>query len=287
MTKNKQRGNKLGFLIFDIYLSIGIKHAYALLYFVCLHYLIFDRKAVEITGKYINLRFPNSSFFKKYLHIYKIFINTGKNLIDLRQLEKNSEKVQFETDNKTIIKYIKEKNGLLLLSSHTGNWQVMMRKLPNFNVKKNIVMRLHNHPQINEFLKLEKGELFNINIIDADKGLEASIEILTELSNGNLVSIMADRTISSAQNIKVKFFNKEIEIPKGPFLIAASSNARIMQLIPFRISPASYKLQIYAINLPKKLTKKEKIKYFAQEYTKNIENFLTAHPYEWNATTLS
>jgi lauroyl/myristoyl acyltransferase len=286
MVKNKQRGNRLGFIIFDIYLSIGVKHAYALLYFVCIHYLLFDRTAVKSTAKYIKLRFPKCNFFKKYIHIYKIFINTGKNLVDLRLLEKKQEQLQFQCNNQPIIECLKNKNGLLMLSSHTGNWQIMMRKLPDFNVKKNIVMRLHNHPEIDEFFKLEKGELFNINIIDADKGLEASIEILQELSNGNLVSIMADRTISSSQNIQVDFFNKKIEIPKGPFLIAASSKADIIQLIPFRINAASYKIKTYIISIPTGLNKKMKINYISQKYTDNIEKFLSEHPYEWNATSL-
>jgi len=287
MKKNRQRGNKLGFLIFDFYLSLGIKHAYALLYFVCLYYLFFDFKLKKKSAGYISLRFPDAKGFKKNIHLYKLFINTGKNLIDLRQLDKRPDKVQFKCDNDLIIRILKEGNGLLMLSSHTGNWQIMMRKLPDFKVKRNVVMQLNGFEDVNEFLKIEGGGEFGINIIDADNGMDASLKILSELADGNIVSIMADRGISSAKNISVNFFNETLLLPKGPFLIAAVSCSPIVQLIPFRNADCSYKLETYRIDVPNCKNSNEKINKIAEMYIANIESFLLQHPYEWNATSLT
>jgi len=287
MKKNKQRGNKLGFMIFELYLALGIKHAYALLYFVSLYYLLFDFKLRKISLNYILLRFPDAGFFKKNIHLYRLYINTGKNLIDLRQLHLKPEKVNFKCDDDFIINILDDGNGLLMLSSHTGNWQVMMKKLPDFKVKKNVVMQLQGFEDLNEFLAIEDGEKESINIIDADKGMESSLQILSELQKGNIVSIMADRIISSARNISVKFFNNEVILPLGPFLIASSSTAPIVQLIPYRNDVCSYNLEIFRISVPDSVSKKEKIQIIADQYIKNIENFLIQHPYEWNATSLT
>ena len=287
MKKNKQRGNRLGFLIFELYLALGVKHAYALLYFVCLHYLLFDFRLKKASLKYILLRFSGTGFFKRYFHLYRLYINTGKNLIDLRQLQLRPEKVLFKCDDDYIIKVLDEGRGLLMLSSHTGNWQVMMKKLPDFKVRKNVVMQLQGFDELNKFLAIENGDKEGINIIDSEKGMETSLEILSELKNGNLVSIMADRTITSAKNISVKFFNNTVSLPLGPFLIAASAGAPIVQLIPYRNDTCSYKLEIYRISIPDSGKKKDKIQMIAEEYIHNIETFLTRHPYEWNATSLN
>ena len=62
----KRRGNAAGFWFFEILLrAAGLKAAYFLVEFVCLHYLIFDRDAVESAGFYIEKRFPEAGGLKK------------------------------------------------------------------------------------------------------------------------------------------------------------------------------------------------------------------------------
>ena len=52
-----RRGNRLGFLIFDLYLSLGLRHAYGLVWLVCLYYLAADRRARQALQGYLNHRF--------------------------------------------------------------------------------------------------------------------------------------------------------------------------------------------------------------------------------------
>lgn len=284
----KRRGNKLGFLIFDFYLFLGIRHAYALLYFVCFYYLLFDHQTYKVTSKYVNQRFPDAGFWKKIGHIHKLMITTGKNLIDLRQLEKHPEKVEFDCDNEPIIKILEKKKGLIMLTAHMGNWQIMMRKLPDFGVKVNIVMRPEENPVVSKFLKIDHGELYDINLIDPGKGMEAVLEIMQELSQGNIVSIMGDRTINGEQTIDLKFFESDIKLPKGPFLIANSAKAPVIQLLTTRQGPCAYALKTQAISIAETIKNKEKrICAFGEKYLQNIEEFLKQNPYEWNATSMT
>lgn len=284
----RHRGNKLGFLIFDLYLKLGIRHAYALLYFVCIYYLIFDRQAYKVTVNYVKRRFPEAGLFARIWHVYKLMITTGKNLIDLRQLEKKPQEVKFESNNKPIMKILKQKKGLFLLTAHMGNWQVMMRKLPDFGLKINIVMRPEENPVVSEILKIDHAEPYDINLIDPTKGMEAVLEIMQELDMGNIVSIMGDRKIKDEKTIELNFFGKKITLPKGPFLIANSVQAPVIQLLANRQGPSSYSLETAQIIVDKSIKDKEKrICAFAEEYIKNIEDFLDRNPYEWNATSMN
>ena len=279
-----KRGNSLGFMIFDFYLYIGIRHAYALLYFVCLYYLIFDRQTYRVTAQYAIKRFTSSGRLRRVWHIYKLMITTGKNLIDLRQLERRPEKVKFQCDNRPIEKLISKKKGLMMLTSHIGNWQIMMRKLPSFGVKTNIVIREEENPAVREFMKLDCGEPYNLNIINPESGLDAVIEIMSELSNGNIVSIMGDRVAGSEKTLSLKFFDKDICIPAGPFVIAASANVPVVLLLTSRKGACSYILESKELKIENLFDKKTKMNFLAEQYVKAIEEFLIHNPYEWNAT---
>jgi len=279
----KKRGNSLGFKIFDLYLSMGVKHAYGLLYFVALHYLIFDRKAVRVTGDYVDTRFNSPPFFSRMRHIYRLFINAGKNLIDLRQLERDFDKVHMECDTTRIRELISEGNGLLMFTAHTGNWQVMMRNLPALGAKINIVMLPEENPVVSEYLQIDKGERHEINIIDPSRGADAVLEIMHELSSGNIVSVMGDRILKGSKTLKVELFGNPTELPEGPYLIGSSARAPILFLLTRRNGPCDYTLEVNEITVTEEIKgRKEKMEKLAEKYITTLGSFLKLHPYEWS-----
>lgn len=274
-------------MIFDFYLSLGIRHAYALLYFVCLYYLIFDRKTVSTTSEYVKKRFHTANFPARIWHIYMLMVNTGKNLIDLRQLERNPDLFKFKSDNELIRQAISSGKGLIFLTAHVGNWQIMMRRLPDFHVDVNIVMRPEENPAVSEFLKIDHGEPYNLNLIDPGEGMESVIKIMKELAKGNIISIMGDRTISNEKTISLPFLGATVKLPVGPFLIAATAEAPSFLLLTKKQGPCDYTLEINELVIDKTLKNKdEKIKAVAQKYLSGIEDYLIRNPYAWNATSM-
>jgi len=290
--KKKKRGNSLGFIIFDIYLSLGIKHAYALLYFVALHYLIFDRKAVAVATEYINLRFDHPKYLTRLKHIYRLFVNAGKNLIDLRQLERNFDKVHINCDTRRIRELVAEGKGLLLFTAHVGNWQVMMRNLPDLDGKINIVMLPEENPAVKEYLQIDNNKTENykelppeksINIIDPSKGADAVLEIVQELASGNIISIMGDRVPPSSATLTVDFFGQTATIPEGPYRIAAVTGSPVLFLLTRRDGPCSYTMEVNEITIKDKTkNKREKIQLLGEKYAATLEEFLKLSPYDWS-----
>lgn len=292
----KRRGTGLGFKIFDLYLSLGIKHAYALLHFVALHYLLFDRSAVRISGEYVNARFNNPGCLARLKHIYRIFVRTGKNLIDLRVLDRDTSKVHLESDNKRIRDIVAEGNGLLLLTAHIGNWQVMMRKLPPLGAKVNIVMLPEENPAVQEFLQIDRRNNSkeqsasddslphdDVNIIDPSRGAEAVLEMVQELAAGNIVSIMADTRVPGSPTLSPEFFDATITLPEGPFRIASVAKAPVLSLLTVCKAPCSYIMKSAELTISDKtLKRKDYINLLAQRYAKTLEEFLAEYPYDWS-----
>ena len=296
MGGKQKRGTSLGFKIFDFYLSLGIKHAYALLYFVALHYLLFDRKAVAVSAGYVKLRFDNPGFFARLKHIYRLFVNAGKNLIDLRMLERDFSKVYLNPDTKRISELLAEGDGVLLLTAHIGNWQVMMRNLPQLGAKVNIVMLPEENHAVREFLQIDTNEKREdqsnaenfiprdqINIIDPTKGADAVLEIVQELTAGNIVSMMADAVLPDSPILISDFFGGTVTLSEGPFRIATATKSPVICLLPKRNAACDYAMDINEITVksPSK-KKKENIQLLADRYAGVMVTFLKKFPYEWS-----
>ena len=128
----KRRGNWLGFWFFKVLFKfLGLPGAYALLYFVCLHYLLFDGSAVLSALSYVRRRFPGANFLKQRLEIYRLFISQGKQLIDRAAILSGNNLFDIQLKGyQQLSSLLADKNkGFVLLTAHVGNWQIALTTL--------------------------------------------------------------------------------------------------------------------------------------------------------------
>lgn len=287
MNVARRRGNRLGFLIFDFFISLGVGHAYALLRFVALHYLIFDRKARYETRRYVDAMWNSPPFFKRMVLTYKLFVSAGEKLIDLRILESGSGKVDLQCDITRMKELIAQGEGLIFFTTHAGNWQLMMRKLPDFGVDIGILKRRESNDSVEAFLKIDRPETSTrIKIIDAEDGLNATISVMRELASGNIVSIMGDTPAADSKTISVEFLGGTAELPDGPFRLAVACKSPIISLFAKKTAPCEYVLTSRKIVLDEQMedpeiSHKDKARRLAGEYAAALESFLIENPFEW------
>ena len=166
----KRRGNRLGFWFFKVILRLlGLPGAYALLYFVCLHYLLFDKSAVLNALSYIQRRFPAAGFFKKRLEVYHLFISQGKQLIDRSAIlsGKNLFDIQLK-GYEQLRRLLDDKNkGFVLLTAHVGNWQIALTTLKKIAKPVYLVMRPEDNAAVKESLNIDAQDSF-IRIISPE-----------------------------------------------------------------------------------------------------------------------
>lgn len=124
INKVRKRGNILGLFFFKVTLRLfGLWPAYGLLYLVCIYYLFFDRITVKVSLSYIKRRFPGSGYFKQYLHVYLLFVNQGKQLIDkyifISEPDKFNIGLQGYEEFKSLVQ--NSSKGVILLTALVGN----------------------------------------------------------------------------------------------------------------------------------------------------------------------
>jgi predicted LPLAT superfamily acyltransferase len=280
----KRRGNRLGIGFFKVSLHLfGLRGTYGFLYFVCLYYLLFDRSAVSAALAYIVRRFPGCGYLKGRMHVYRLFVNQGKHLIDRYALVSGA--VQFDVQIKGYKQFLDmvkhAQRGLILLTAHVGNWQVAMTALKNINKTVCFHMAPEENPAVHESLRLsQKQERFKI--ISSKQLLGGVVEIMDALKQGHIVSMMGDRSDMSTV-LEASFLGERAWFPYGAFHIAASVECPVVFLLSAKVSGHQYHVDFSHALYPHYASRKNKrpqLQKMLQEFVGVLEEYAKQYPYQ-------
>ncbi|MFH0917705.1 MAG: lysophospholipid acyltransferase family protein [Candidatus Omnitrophota bacterium] len=280
----RRRGNRLGFWFFRVLLKfLGLPGAYALLYLVCLHYLIFDQRAVSNALSYIRRRFPTANFWKLRWGVYRLFISQGKQLIDRAAIlsGKNLFDIQLKGFQQLSSLLADKGKGFVLLTAHVGNWQIALTTLKKMAKPVYLVMRPEDNAAVKESLNIDAQDSF-IKIISPDGYLGGVVEAMQVLKEGNIVSIMGDRKYGF-EALETSFLKNQAYFPFGAFSLAASSNCPVVVLLSAKLGGNKYIVDVSHIIYPRYNSGKDKrqqLKIYVQEFADILNEYVGQYPYQ-------
>ena len=211
--------------------------------------------------------------------IYKSFAITLVEIMSLPHLNK-SELINLVNckNPELIIEKFNEGNGVVLLSSHFGNWEygaisiALQVQLP-FSV---VVKPLRNSLVYNW---MNKGRTkFGNDVVPLGLSIR---KIYQTLKEKKIVAMVADQR-GPKEGVKVNFFGRKAAVYTGPAALALKTGAPIICGIPIRDKDFRYKMLLVEIpvnNLPG--SEEENIREISQRYTTYLEEVIRAHPEQW------
>ena len=280
----RKRGNKFGFWFFKALLKLfGLRKTYGFLYIVCLYYLLFDRTAVSAALSYINKRFPDCGYLIRLLHVYRLFISQGKQLIDRYASVSGHTTfdIQLNGYNELIGLLRNNKQGIILLTSHIGSWQIALTTLKKIGRTVYLLMRAEDNIAVQSSLNIDR-EQDDIKIISPEQYLGGIVEIMDVLKKGHIVSIMGDRRYG-AKSVGVKFLGKKAWFPFSGFAVAAAVKSPVVVLLSNKISAHKYIVDVSNVIYPRydgKYNKQQQLYRWVQNYVEIIEVFVKKYPYQ-------
>ncbi len=281
-TATRKRGNALSFWFFKAALAtFGLKGAYGLLYPVCFCYLLFDRSAVEGAIAYISRLYPNEGVLKRHHHVFMLFVSQGKQLIDRHASLSGQVDFEFDTIGADHARDLAgdPDSGMILLTSHVGNWQLAVSTLSNLKKSVYLVMLPEHNDALKNMLKIRKDN-DHIKIISPEAHLGGVVEIMNVLKEGNIVSIMGDRAYGFG-SLTVDFMGEKASFPYGAFQIAAAAECPILFLFSAKTDVHSYQVDISRWVRPVYKDMKNKRKELAgwvQDYAGILAEYISKHP---------
>lgn len=200
----------------------------------------------------------------------------GVGLVDrMASLLGKSNKLTFTNEGEYMLQEFAESHQpLVIISAHLGNWEVAGNMLRSFDKRMNAVMFDGESERLKALLEDQVGKV-NYNIIAIKNDLSHVYQINNAIKQGETICIHADRFLEGAKTIEVSMFGKPVDLPYGPFQIAAKLNAHYCFIFSVKNSKYNYH---FTTTVPKIEKSPQKI---AEEFALLLEEKIERNPEQW------
>ncbi len=231
-----------------------------------------------------NLRhaFPQSTNDQIKKTAYGSYKNFAITLVEILYLpwttNEQIEKVVYFNNIELISKREQEKNGVILLSGHFGNWEYCAISVgAQLDKKLSVIVKPQRNPFVNEWMNRARTRWTNEVV-----PLGASIRnVYAVLMKKGIVAMVADQR-GPEESIKLEFFGRKTSVYTGPAVLSIKMNVPIIYGITVRKPDFSYHCDIHEIsrdNLPEEYD--EKVKVLSERMLKYLEEVIRKYPDQW------
>jgi len=278
--------NRIEYILFILFswcfrlLGLNLSRKFADILAFVFFYLIPIRK--KVVFKNLKIAFPEHDYQINKKLAYKIYLSFAITLVEILYLPymKKHELIEaVECSNpQLIMEKFKDGRGVILLSSHFGNWEfgaisiAMQVHLP-FSV---IVKPLRN-PLVYKWMNNARTKFGN-EVVPLGVSIRKTYQTLKEKK---IVAMVADQR-GPSEGVRVDFFGKKVSVYTGPAALALKTSAPLICGIAIRGKNYKYKMDLVEIsqqNLPQ--GEEEKILEISQRYTSYLEKIIRENPEQW------
>jgi KDO2-lipid IV(A) lauroyltransferase len=177
-----------------------------------------------------------------------------------------------------LVKKIKERKGVIVLSAHFGNWEYLAVSLAlQLDLPLAILIKVQRNPYVTRFMDKARTKWSN-EVIPVGTAVK---KIFKALDNGRIVCMAADQR-GNVDGIRIEFLGLMSSVYSGPAVVAIKTGSDIVLAISVRQPDYSYKVELTELsfdNLPENYD--EKIKEICRRYLNSLEGFIRQYPQQW------
>lgn len=263
----------------------GRRAAYLVLYFIIFYYMLLRPDQRKKSEYYLRRRFPDSGSVSRFWQSYRLSLELGKVLIDRAAVGILGPEVLSVTlqGRQELLDLVGEGQGLILMMSHVGCWQVAMAALRFLNTPVNLLMQREEGDVDRHFFE-HSGTGSPFRIIDPRGYLGGTLEMMGVLKKGEVLSVMGDRMLGSQRSsVPVRFLGDEMPVHFSSYKIASATGAPIAVLLSRKTGPSSYELEVAGvIRVPTDLGRsKEAYRPYAQSFARLLEEYTEKNPFQF------
>lgn len=188
-------------------------------------------------------------------------------------------KTQVWYDNLELIREkVNNGKGLILLTGHFGNWEILISSIVAYvSGKFNVLVKPQRNKYITEWLRKTRS-IGNTNVITIGISVK---EIIKALKSGEVVLIAGDQR-GPFEGYRFQFFNHPTSLYTGTASIALKTDCNVLLVAIERQPNFSYKAYVEELNfnnLP--VDKEQKSFVLTQRYISFLEKFIRRSPEQY------
>jgi KDO2-lipid IV(A) lauroyltransferase len=278
--------NRIEYIVFILFsfcfnlLGLNLSRKIAPMLAFVFFYFIPIRKNVVIEN--LQIAFPeNDPTANKKLafRIYSSFAITLVEIMCLSFLKKSDLADALDCSNPgLIIEKYKEGKGVILLSSHFGNWEIgAIATAIQTQIPFSVVVKPLRNPLVNKWMNKARTKFGN-EVVPLGISIRRTYQTLKEKK---IVAMVADQR-GPMEGVKVDFFGKKVPAYTGPAALSLKTGAPLICGITIRSEDYKYKMVLVEISQDKLPEGEEdKILEISQRYISYLENVIREHPEQW------
>ena len=278
--------NRIEYILFVLFswcfrlLGLNLSRKFATILAFVFFYLIPIRKKVVFNN--LKIAFPESNYSTNKKLAFKIYLSFAITLVEILSLpymERDELSNAVECSNpELIIEKFKEGKGVILLSSHFGNWEFGAISIGiQIQLPLSVIVKPLRNPLVYEWMNKARTKFGN-EVVPLGISIRRTYQTLKEKK---IVAMVADQR-GPAEGVKVDFFGKIVSVYTGPAALALKTGAPLICGIAIRQKNYQYKMVLVEIsqqNLPD--GEEEKILEISQRYTSYLEKVIRENPEQW------
>ena len=248
------------------------------------HICIKDRKKAI---RHLSLAFGNTKSESEIQALAgKVFENLAQTMMEVAQfpkltLAKIESFVEIDAGYNAYCELLSEGRGLIALTSHIGNWELLGGIFPLKGLKGKAIAKEIYYEPYNRWVKNLRASI-KIQTIYRN---QSSREILAWLAEGGIIGILADQDISDLKGVFINFFGLPAYTPVAPVTLSLASGAPILPIFLIREPHDRYHIELGAVIRPRiKTTRQEAIREYTQAWMDACENVIRKYPEQWGWT---
>lgn len=215
---------------------------------------------------------------------FLVFKNYSYYLIDLFHLSHDPARIQEYSIRikgiENLENALAQNKGIILLTTHLGNWEIGGLKLSSMGREIHVAYSPDSMSQLETqrgFIRKVKG----INEVPLSAGGFSSLRLLRILQDGGIVALQGDR-LTFDSGTRVKFFEEEALLPKGPVKLAVVSDSLVLPVFMPITGFKSYEIIIEEpIAMEKTSDPEIELKTNLNKIIKILEKYISRYKTQW------
>lgn len=170
--------------------------------------------------------------------------------------------------------------GFVQMSAHIGNYEIAGYSLKADDKRFNALVYAGEKETVMENRK-KMFSTTNIRLIPISEDLSHMYVLNEALSNGEVLSIPADRVFGSRKVLPATLLGGKVELPLGPFTIATMRNCKVLAVNVMKTSWTGYTIYVTPLEYDPTASRKEQIRQLSNNWIAEIERMLGMFPEQW------
>lgn len=247
------------------------------------YYVVADAR--KKARKHLTMCFPDKSLEEINKIIKNVFKYEAKNFFELLNFPKMSDEffdsiaLMEESQQQIFKKLLERKKGILALSAHCGNWEMLAAGVAK-HFPLNVIARKIYIEELNDML-VKYRNMKNVKVILRSEKSSAR-KMIKALKDNEIIAMLIDQD-TSVQSVFVDFFGMPASTPLGLASIALKVGTPVVLAVDKRLPGGKHKFVISDEILPPQSCGNfdDDVKNFTAKLTKCLEDFIRENPEQW------